>query len=95
MPPNTTQKNMENKQKTAVEWLEAEFVKLEETVGVHGVMYELIEKAKEMEKQQIVIAGDFCQKEDCHSVIIADSVNGPTRGIISIGEHYYNKTYGK
>lgn len=36
---------------TAVEWLEKEFVKLESTIGVHGVMYELIEQAKEMEKQ--------------------------------------------
>jgi hypothetical protein len=40
-------------EETAVEWLEKEFVKLESTVGVHGVMYELIEQAKEMEKQQI------------------------------------------
>ena len=43
---------MENNQQTAVEWLEAEFLKLESTVGVHGVMYELIEKAKEMEGEQ-------------------------------------------
>jgi hypothetical protein len=84
---------MESKQ-TAVQWLEREFNKLEATVGVYGIMYSLIDQAKEMEKEQIVIAGDFCQKEDYHSVIIADSVNGPTRGIISIGEHYYNKTYG-
>jgi hypothetical protein len=49
----------ERKQQTAVEWLEAEFVKLEETVGVHGVMYELIEKAKEMEKEQMEKAIHF------------------------------------
>ena len=36
---------------TAVKWLEKEFVKLESTIGVHGVMYELIEQAKEMEEQ--------------------------------------------
>jgi len=36
---------------TAVEWLEQEFIKLESTVGVFGVMYELIEKAKQMEKE--------------------------------------------
>jgi hypothetical protein len=41
---------------TAVEWLEKEFVKLESTIGVHGVMYELIEQAKEMEKEQIIQA---------------------------------------
>jgi len=42
--------------KTAVEWLEKEFVKLEVTIGVHGVMYEIIEQAKEIEKQQIIDA---------------------------------------
>ena len=43
---------------TAVEWLEKQFVKLESTIGVHGVMYEIIEQAKAMEKQQIVDAYD-------------------------------------
>jgi hypothetical protein len=37
---------------TSVEWLEKEFVKLESTIGVHGIMYELIEQAKELEKKQ-------------------------------------------
>ena len=41
---------------TAVDWLEMEFIKLEQTIGVHGAMYELIEQAKEMEKQQIINA---------------------------------------
>jgi hypothetical protein len=44
---------------TAVEWLEKEFIKLESTVGVHGVMHELIEKAKEMERQQMVDFAEF------------------------------------
>jgi hypothetical protein len=39
--------------KTAVEWLESEFVKLEQKIGVHHKMYKLIEQAKEMEKQQV------------------------------------------
>ena len=48
-----------NKMKqTAVKWLEKQFVKLESTIGVHGVMYEIIEQAKAMEKQQIVDAYD-------------------------------------
>ncbi len=38
---------------TAIEWLESEFIKLESTTGVHGIMYDLIEQAKEMEKEQI------------------------------------------
>ena len=37
---------------TALEWLESEFVKLESTIGVYVIMYELIEQAKEKEKQQ-------------------------------------------
>ena len=41
-----------DKKLTAVEWLEKEFIKLESTTGVHGVMYELLEKAKEIEKEQ-------------------------------------------
>jgi hypothetical protein len=90
---------MENKQ-TAIEWLVEKLNQCEPWYsGLNDSTYEhingLIEHARKMEKEQIVIAGNFCQKEDCHSVIIADSVNGPTRGIISIGEHYYNETYGE
>jgi hypothetical protein len=40
----------ETANRTALEWLEYEFVKLESTIGVHSSMYHLIEKAKEMEK---------------------------------------------
>jgi hypothetical protein len=41
---------------TAVEWLEQEFIKLESTIGVYGIMYKLIDQAKAMEKEQIVRA---------------------------------------
>ena len=44
--------------RTALEWLEYEFVKLESTVGVHSSMYHLIEKAMEMERMQIQDAYD-------------------------------------
>jgi hypothetical protein len=64
---------------TAVEWLEKEFVKLESTIGVHGVMYELIEQAKEMEKQQIMDAVDGFPLDKRHLE----------------GEQYYNETYKK
>lgn len=43
---------MRTKKQTAVEWLEKEFVELEHIIGVHFKMYELIDQAKEMEKQQ-------------------------------------------
>ena len=64
---------------TAVEWLEKEFVKLESTIGVHGVMYELIDQAKEMEKQQIMDAVDGFPLDKRHLD----------------GEQYYNETYKK
>jgi hypothetical protein len=41
------------KEQTAVEWLEKEFNKLEATVGVYGIMYSLIDQAKEMESEQL------------------------------------------
>ena len=64
---------------TSVEWLEKEFVKLESTIGVHGVMYKLIEQAKEMEKQQIVDAVNSQRQ----------------LGWDEKGEQYYNETYKK
>jgi hypothetical protein len=71
----------ETAKRTALEWLEYEFVKLESTVGVHSSMYHLIEKAKEMEKEQIIdtfVEGMRCQNFD------------PNRGR---GEQYYNATF--
>jgi hypothetical protein len=68
--------------KTAVEWLEKEFVKLEVTIGVHGVMYEIIEQAKEMEKQQIM---DAANKLLYHSTGPSDTA----------AEQYYNETFKK
>lgn len=71
---------MKNKQ-TAVGWLEQEFIKLESTTGVYGVMYELIEKAKDIEKEQI----EEAYWEGGQDV----PVNGKQC------EQYYNDTYGK
>ena len=64
---------------TAIEWLEKQFVKLESTIGVHGVMYELIEQAKEMEKEQIIQAyyqNGWNDNDNEHNA-----------------EQYYNQTY--
>ena len=64
---------------TAVEWLEKQFVKLESTIGVHGVMYEIIEQAKEMEKEQIIQAyyqNGWNDNDNEHNA-----------------EQYYNQTY--
>jgi hypothetical protein len=69
-------------QQTAVKWLEKEFVKLESTIGVYSVMYELIEQAKEMEKQQII---------DAH---LTGLIHPLEIEATKQAEHYYNETYG-
>jgi hypothetical protein len=68
--------------KTAVEWLESEFVKLEHKIGVHNEMYKLIEQAKEMEKKYIII---FADKYDAYVV----------QGGTLTAEQYYNETFKK
>ena len=71
--------------KTAIEWLEKQFVKLESTIGVHGVMYELMEQAKAMEKEQIIDA----YNEGCFDNIL-DEKTDKVRA-----EYYYNETFKK
>jgi hypothetical protein len=64
---------------TATNWLEKEFIKIESTIGVHSKMYELLEQAKEMEKQQLI--------EACNQIeVIGLDHELP-------GEQYYNKTF--
>jgi hypothetical protein len=70
-----------SKQQTAVEWLVEEFIKLEATIGVYGIMYELMEQAKAMEKEQIIKAN-----EDASTNELGEFLNG---------KQYYNETYGK
>lgn len=64
---------------TAVEWLEMEFVKLESKYGILGEIYQLCEKAKEMEKQQII---DAFKNGDCNGTF--ETINA---------EQYYNETF--
>jgi hypothetical protein len=71
---------------TAVEWLEQEFVKLESTIGVHGQMYELLEQAKEMEKEQIMNA--FTQGD-----LFAEDYFNAEKPNIDCAENYYNETF--
>lgn len=49
---------------TAVQWLEQEFLKLESTVGVHGIMYELIEHAQQIEKVNTLELIAFMRNQD-------------------------------
>lgn len=45
-------RNIEEKL-TAVQWLRNEFIKLESSIVIHGVMYELLDRAEEIEKDTI------------------------------------------
>ncbi len=65
---------------TAIEWLEQEFIKLEATIGVHCKMYELLERAKTMEKQQIIDAYVIGAKNQIYGVDLS-------------GLQYYEKTF--
>ena len=69
---------------SAISWLEQEFIKLESTIGVHGIMYEIIEQAKEMEKQQIIDAVDIGFEEGCKF---------PEDIKLHNAEQYYNETF--
>lgn len=82
---------MNHTKQTALQWLEQEFIKLESTVGVYGVMYELIEQAKIMEEEQI--KNNYLK--GCAKVfdIICDSRNGKPIEFID-ADKYYNETYG-
>jgi hypothetical protein len=75
---------MEQRKMTAVEWLEQEFIKLESTIGVYGIMYELIEKAKEMEKEQI---------EDAFEIGYDNGACVQEGNAIYHGSNYYNKIF--
>jgi hypothetical protein len=45
-------RNIEEKL-TAVQWLRNEFIKLEDSVYVYGVIYDLLDRAEEIEKDTI------------------------------------------
>jgi len=68
---------------TAVDWLEQEFIKLESTTGVFGVMYELIEQAKAIERDNIMKAFSDGQET---------LISSPTLPHYSSNE-YYNEKY--
>jgi hypothetical protein len=66
------------KNQTAVEWLEMEIVKLEETYAIPSKIYELCEDAKDIEKQQMIkFANDFLFHDDTDLT----------------AEQYYKQTY--
>ena len=73
--------------KTAVKWLEEQLKK-----GVHNndvSFYDLIDQAKEMEKQQIIDAANG------DNYLTRDFINRAFDNGHSLGEQYYNETYKK
>ena len=69
-----------NKMAGIANWLEQEFLKLESTVGVHGVFYELLEKAKAMQENEYFEVFKAGQ----------ESMEEGGKGF----EQYYNETFG-
>jgi hypothetical protein len=75
---------MSNKQQTAVEWLASQ-------LGKHIIWEEkiidIIEQAKELEKQQIIDAYDLGS--------LSDMQYPDPKTVIENGEQYYNETFNK
>lgn len=67
-----------------VDWLEQQFLKLESTVGVQGVFYELLEQAKAIERQCIETAYDDAVQD------MRQDEERPFKGF-----EYYNNNYEK
>jgi hypothetical protein len=67
--------------KTAVEWLQSEMLK------PNLSMKDILNQAKEMEKQQII---DACNQEECFG-----SYGYGIHEDITKGEEYYNVTFNK
>jgi len=73
---------------TAVEWLEGQILNLMsfDTIDFRKEFREKIEQAKEMEKEQIIKAVDYCLE----SVKISDD---KTMFTATTAEQYYHETY--
>ena len=78
--------NDTNKMLGVVDWLEQEFLKLESTVGVQGVFYELLEQAKAMHKKEMI---NFTTDWYHNGSLLGGEILVST----SVKEHY-NKTFG-
>lgn len=78
--------NDTNKMLGVVDWLEQEFLKLESTVGVQGVFYELLEQAKEKHKKEMI---NFTTDWYHNGSLLGGEILVST----SVKEHY-NKTFG-
>ena len=80
--------NISNKIMTAVEWLESKFSEFETIYdSLPSRLYEYVNQAKEIEKQQII---------EAYGVKVKHSIEqGTTVYTRTFGEQYYNETFNK
>ena len=80
---------------TAVEWLKSEMLK------PNLSMIDILEQAKEMEKQQIIDCGNTCAiKQHIHiekvnKMTMDEMLEFANTKTLTIGEQYYNETFNK
>lgn len=85
---------------TAVEWLESKFDEFETIYdSLPAGLYEYVNQAKEMEKQQMIDAGNSCAiKQHLHNDLIDKMNNAEAMAFtqtdnLTFGEQYYNEKF--
>jgi hypothetical protein len=84
---------------TAVEWLANEFYEKLEVKGDGALFNDLVNQAKEMEKQQIIHAGNNCAiKQVRHNrkldlMSLEELEEFALEETVTFGEEYYNETF--
>ena len=84
---------------SAVEWLFQELTNYYNLMSDYKTRQEILEKAKEMEKQQIIDAGNICAlKQHLHYDRINKMSESQIRKFaeeehLTFGEEYYNETF--
>ena len=86
-------KTMNNNKQSSIDWLEQEFVKLERTIGVYGVFYELLGKAKEMHKQES-IAAQMDMFHHLNNLPFGMQYLDKRESAEQFAEQYYKETFG-
>ena len=87
---------------TAVEWLYERLERMIPRTALYNIdKVAYLEQAKEMEKQQIIDAGNSCAiKQHLHSDMIDKMSNAEAMAFtqtdnLTFGEQYYNETFNK
>jgi glucose-6-phosphate isomerase len=83
--------------KSAVEWLFKELLVLDKKMSIE----QILAKAKEMEKQQIIEAGNTCASllhihiDKVNKMSLEELEKYYEEDVITCGEQYYNENYNK